>query len=91
MRSGGGLSRLIHTSVLSQGSRQSSGSIPLPLLLFRFLDLLPPSKPTKAETSFCQKGPYVKVIIFPVVMYRCKSWTIKKAECYRIDAFEMWC
>ena len=91
MRSGGGQSRLIHTSVLSQGSRRSSGSIPLPLLLFRFLDLLPPSKPTKAETSFCQKGSYVKVIIFPVVMYRCKSWTIKKAECYRIDAFEMWC
>ena len=29
--------------------------------------------------------------IFPVVMYRCESWTIKKAECWRIDAFELWC
>ena len=29
--------------------------------------------------------------IFPVVMYRCESWTIKKAECQRIDAFELWC
>ena len=33
----------------------------------------------------------VKVMIFPVVMYRCESWTIKKAECGRIDAFELWC
>ena len=33
----------------------------------------------------------VKVIVFPVVMYRCESWTIKKAECLRIDAFELWC
>ena len=32
-----------------------------------------------------------KAIIFPVVMYGCESWTIKKAECQRIDAFEMWC
>ena len=32
----------------------------------------------------------VKVMIFPVVMYRCESWTIKKAECRRIDAFELW-
>ena len=30
-------------------------------------------------------------MVFPVVMYRCKSWTIKKAECWRIDAFELWC
>ena len=33
----------------------------------------------------------VKVMVFPVVMYRCESWTIKKAECRRIDAFELWC
>ena len=32
----------------------------------------------------------VKARVFPVVMYRCKSWTIKKAECRRIDAFELW-
>ena len=30
-------------------------------------------------------------MVFPVVMYRCESWTIKKAECPRIDAFELWC
>ena len=33
----------------------------------------------------------VKAIVFPVVMYECESWTIKKAECQRIDAFELWC
>ena len=33
----------------------------------------------------------VKAMIFPVVMYRCDSWTIKKAECQRIDASELWC
>ena len=33
----------------------------------------------------------VKAMIFPVVMYECESWTIKKAECQRIDAFELWC
>ena len=30
-------------------------------------------------------------MVFPVVMYECESWTIKKAECQRIDAFELWC
>ena len=33
----------------------------------------------------------VKAMVFPVVMYECESWTIKKAECRRIDAFELWC
>ena len=33
----------------------------------------------------------VKAVVYPVVMYRCECWTIKKAECQRIDAFELWC
>ena len=33
----------------------------------------------------------VKTMAFPVVVYRCESWTIKKVECQRIDAFELWC
>ena len=33
----------------------------------------------------------VKAVVFPVVLYGCESWTIKKAECWRIDAFELWC
>ena len=32
-----------------------------------------------------------KAMVFPVVMYRCESWTVKKPECQRIDAFELWC
>ena len=33
----------------------------------------------------------VKAMVFPVVVYRCESWSVKKAECRRIDAFELWC
>ena len=33
----------------------------------------------------------VKAMVFPVVMYECETWTVKKAECRRIDAFELWC
>ena len=33
----------------------------------------------------------VKAMVFPVVMYGCESWTVKKVECRRIDAFELWC
>ena len=38
------------------------------------------------------KGPYiVKAMVFPVVMYGCESWTIKKVECHRTDASKFWC
>ena len=37
------------------------------------------------------KVPLVKAMVFQVVMYGCESWTVKKAECQRIDAFELWC
>ena len=37
------------------------------------------------------KGLLVKTMVVPVVKYECESWTIKKAECQRIDAFELWC
>ena len=33
----------------------------------------------------------VKAMVFPLVMYECESWTVKKSECQRIDAFELWC
>ena len=38
-----------------------------------------------------EAGRLVKAMIFPVVMYGCESWTIKKAECRRIHAFQLWC
>jgi len=45
----------------------------------------------KNRDYFANKVHLVKAMVFPVVMYGCESWTIKKAECQRIDAFEMWC
>ena len=41
--------------------------------------------------TFPTKVHLVKAMVFPVVMYGCESWTVKKAECQRIDAFELWC
>ena len=43
------------------------------------------------DITLSTKGHLVKAMIFPVVMYGCESWTIKKAEHQRIDAFELWC
>ena len=43
------------------------------------------------DITFPAKICLVKTMVFSVVMYRCESWTIKKAECRRIDAFELWC
>ena len=51
------------------------------------LDSILKSRDITLPTKFC----LVKAMVFPVVMYRCDSWTIKKAECRRIDAFELWC
>ena len=42
------------------------------------------------DTTLSTKVHLVKAMVFPVVMYGCESWTIKKAECWRIDAFELW-
>ena len=51
-----------------------------------------PRQPIKKQRhQFSNKGAYSQNYGFPVVMYRCESWTIKKAECRRIDAFELWC
>ena len=43
------------------------------------------------DLTFLTKIHIVKVMIFPIVMYRCESWTIKRAEHQKIDAFELWC
>ena len=51
------------------------------------LDSLLKSRKIALLTKVC----LVKAMVFPVVMYGCKSWTIKKAECQRIDAIELWC
>ena len=43
------------------------------------------------DLTLSTKVHLVKAMVFPVVMYGCESWTVKKAECRRIDAFELWC
>ena len=45
----------------------------------------------RRDITLSTKVYLVKAMVFPVVMYGCESWTIKKAECRRIDAFELWC
>ena len=45
----------------------------------------------KQRHHFANKGPYSQTMVFPVVMYGCESWTIKKAEHQRNGAFELWC
>ena len=51
------------------------------------LDSILKTRDIALPTKFC----LVKAMVFPVVMYGCESWTIAKAECRRIDAFEPWC
>ena len=51
------------------------------------LDSILKSRDITLPTKVC----LVKAMVFPVVVYGCESWTVKKAECQRIDAFELWC
>ena len=51
------------------------------------LDSILKSRDITLPTKVC----VVKAMVFPVIMYECESWTVKKAECRRIDAFELWC
>ena len=51
------------------------------------LDSVLKSRDITLPTKFC----LVKAMVFPVVMYGCESWTVKKAECQKIDVFEVWC
>ena len=53
--------------------------------------MLAPWKKSFANITFPTMVHLVKAMVFPVVMYRCESWTIKKAEHQRIDGFELWC
>ena len=43
------------------------------------------------DITLLTKVHLIKAMVFPVVMYGCERWTVKKAECQRIDAFEVWC
>ena len=68
-------------------SHEIKRCLPLGRKAMTNLDSILKSRDITLATTFC----LVKAMVFPVVMYGCESWTIKKAEHRRIDAFEMWC
>ena len=56
------------------------------------MEIEPKKKPQKTKKlSLPRKVHLVKVMVYPVIMNGCEIWTIRKAECQRIDAFELWC
>ena len=61
--------------------------LPLGIKVMTSLDSILKSR----DITLLTKVHLVKAVVFPVVMYGCESWTIKIAECQRIDAFELWC
>ena len=69
----------------------SSHEIKRRLLLGRKVMTNPDSIFKSRDITLPTKVRLVEAMVFPVVMYGCKSWTVKKAECQRIDAFELWC
>ena len=68
-----------------------SHEIKRPLLLGRKVMTNLVSIIQSRDVTLSTKVGLFKATVFPVVMYGCESWTIKKAECRRIDAFELWC
>ena len=75
------------TTAGSDCSREIKGCLLLGKKVMTNLDSILKSRDVTLPTKVC----LVKAMIFPVVMYGCKSWTMKKAECRRIDASELWC
>ena len=68
-------------------SHEIKRRLPLGKKVMINLDSILKSRDITLPTEVC----LVKAMVFPVVMYGCESWTVKKAECRRIDAFELWC
>ena len=68
-----------------------SHGIKIRLLLGRKAMTEPRQHIKKQRYYFASKVHLVKAMVFPIVMYGCESWTIKKAECQRTDIFELWC
>ena len=68
-------------------SHEIKRHLPLGRKFMTNLDSIFKSRDITLLTKVC----LVKAMVFPVVMYGCESWTVKKAECPRIDAFELWC
>ena len=60
-------------------------TIPSRMCFVKFVDFF------FCQLSYQERLYIIKSMVFPVVIYRCESWTIRKAECWRIDSFELWC
>ena len=75
----------LHSRITDDGD--CSHEIKRCLLLGGKVDITLKSRDITLPTKIC----LIKPMIFPLVMYECETWTIKKAECQRIDAFELWC
>ena len=68
-------------------SHEIKRCLPLGRKAMTYLDSILKSRGITLSTKVC----LVKAMVFPEVMYGCESWTVKKAECQRVDAFELWC
>ena len=79
------------SKITADGEIKSSHEIKRRLLLGRKAMINLDSILKSKDITLPTKVRLVKAMVFPVVMYGCDSWTIKKAECRRIDAFELWC
>ena len=79
----------LHSKITADG--ECSHEMKRCLLLGRKVMTNPDSILKSRDITLPTKVRLVKAMVFPVVMYGCESWTMKKAECWRIDAFELWC
>ena len=80
------LSFSVFSHVLDDCSRETKRRLLLGRQAMTNLDSILKSK----DITLLTKGLYIKAMVFPVVIYRCESWTIKKAECQKIDAFQLY-
>ena len=80
---------LLGSKITADGDRNHD--IKRPILLARKAMTNLDSMLKSRDITLSTKVHLVKAMVFPVVMYGCEIWTIKKAECRRIDAFELWC
>ena len=81
------LSRVSSSLLLSLGSHEIKRCLLLGRKVMTNLDSILKSRDFTLPIKMC----LVKAMVFSVVMYGCEIWTVKKAECRRIDAFELWC
>ena len=79
--------RIFHSLLWSTHQRLWHSSLLLERKVMTNLDSMLKSRDITLPTKVC----LVKAMVFPVVRYGCESWTVKKAECQRIDTFELWC